>query len=89
MLLQAWLGLRPMDLVMSGVAAATTYVATPHNPKEDSAILQIWLQVCSHALCPSFTLLEVLCSGVLLQICKPHLQASESVIRRVRCMTVA
>lgn len=36
-----------MMLVMTGVTAASTYVTMPNNPKEDIAILQIWLQVLS------------------------------------------
>lgn len=46
---QSWLGFQPMVLVMTGVAAASTYVSMPNNPKEDSAILQIWLQARMHA----------------------------------------
>jgi len=42
--LQSWLGFQPMMLVMTGVTAASTYVTMPNNPKEDIAILQIWLQ---------------------------------------------
>ena len=46
---QSWLGFQPMILVMTGVTAASTYVTMPNNPKEDSAILQIWLQARMHA----------------------------------------
>ena len=62
---QSWLGFQPMILVMTGVTAASTYVATPNNPNEDIAILQIWLQVRPTAIGSRFgPLLTVLAAAL-------------------------
>jgi len=42
--LQSWLGFQSMVLVMTGVAAASTFVTSVNNPSDCSANMQIWLQ---------------------------------------------
>ncbi|DBB14800.1 TPA: hypothetical protein ACH3X3_004409 [Trebouxia sp. C0006] len=40
----AWLGLMPMQIVMSANAFVMSFMATPHNPPAHAAALQVWLQ---------------------------------------------
>ncbi|DBB01839.1 TPA: hypothetical protein ACH3X1_000447 [Trebouxia sp. C0004] len=40
----SWLGLMPMQVVMSANAFVMSFMATPHNPPAHAAALQVWLQ---------------------------------------------